>query len=91
MSAGPSIWELCHRLVGALEEGEEAAARLFNAMPGLAEEARDLAYRLYLEAEKKNRAEDALGYNALVASWTDVRRRATELREESQGALPLSP
>ena len=85
--AGPSIWELCHRLVGALEEGEGAAARLYNAMPGLAEEARDLAYRLYLEAEKKNRSEDALGYNALVASWTDVRRKATELREESQGAL----
>ncbi len=87
MPAGPSIWELCHRLVGALEDGEEAAARLYIAMPGLAEEARDLAYRLYLEAEKKNRAEDALGYNALVASWTDVRRKATELREESQGAL----
>ena len=87
MAAGPSIWELCHRLVGALEEGEEAAARQYNAMPGLAEEARDLAYRLYLEAEKKGRAEDALGYNALVASWTDVRKKATELREESQGAL----
>ena len=36
MPAGPCIWELCHRLVGALEEGEEAAARLYNAMPGLA-------------------------------------------------------
>jgi putative DNA methylase len=87
MGEGVSIWELAHRLVAALESGEEPAARLYNRAPGLAEEARDLAYRLYLEAEKKGRAEDALGYNALVASWTDIRKKATELREESQGTM----
>jgi len=89
MLTGPSIWEVCHRLVRALggDGGEERAARLYNQMPGLAEEARDLAYRLYLEAEKKGRAEDALGYNALVASWTDIRSRANTLKQETQGAL----
>jgi putative DNA methylase len=82
-----SQWELCHRLIGALAEGEEAAARLYNRMPGLAEEARDLAYRLYLEAEKKGSSDDALGYNELVASWTDIRKRAAQLREETQASL----
>ena len=87
VASGPSQWELCHGLVGALAEGEEEAARLYNRMPGLAEESRDLAYRLYLEAEKKGRAEDALGYNQLVASWTEIRKRAAQLRDETQGAL----
>jgi putative DNA methylase len=87
VASGPSQWELCHGLVGALAEGEEEAARLYNRMPGLAEESRDLAYRLYLEAEKKGWAEDALGYNQLVASWTDIRKRAAQLRDETQGAL----
>ncbi len=88
MQAGPSVWELCHRLVLALQdEGEDAAATLYNRMPGLAEEARDLAYRLYLEAEKKSRAEDALGYNALVASWTEIRKQAAASKAASQATL----
>jgi putative DNA methylase len=87
LNEAPSQWELCHSLVASLADGEEAAARLYNRMPGLADEARDLAYRLYLQAERKGRAEDALGYNQLVASWTEIRKRAAALREETQGEL----
>jgi len=90
MQAGPSIWELCHRLVQTLmksDGGTDEAARLYNRMAGLAEEARDLAYRLYLEAEKKDRPEDALCYNGLVASWTDIRTAAAHLQTETQAPL----
>jgi putative DNA methylase len=37
-----------------------------------AEIARELAYRLYTLCERKNRAAEALSYNALVQSWPEL-------------------
>jgi hypothetical protein len=43
-----------------------------------ASRARELAYRLYVIAEPKKRAAEALSYNALVQSWPESTRVARE-------------
>lgn len=78
-----TAWESVHHLIRALETGGEAAAAALVAKLGAkAEVARDLAYRLYVIAERKKRAADALSYNALVQSWPEIARLA---REGAQG------
>ena len=52
-----------------------------------AESARDLAYRLYRICEQKNRAQEALGYNALVQSWPEIARLARQRPRVEQGEL----
>ena len=58
------------------EGGEPAAADLVRRVGGLADTARDLAYRLYSICERKKWAEEALGYNALVTAWPEITRLA---------------
>jgi putative DNA methylase len=53
----------------------------------LAERARDLAYRLYSICDRKGWAEEAFGYNSLVASWPEIQREAAALAEETQAPL----
>jgi putative DNA methylase len=88
----PTIWEACHYLVAAVMDtsgggGEMAAARLARRLGGLADGARDLAYRLYSICERKGWAEPALGYNALVASWPEIQKQAAALTRETQAGL----
>ncbi|MBX6741129.1 MAG: hypothetical protein IRY87_03660, partial [Acetobacteraceae bacterium] len=74
-----SAWEVVHQLIRALEAGGEAAAAALVARLGAkAEVARELAYRLYVIAERKKRAAEALSYNALVQSWPEITRLARE-------------
>ncbi len=74
-----TVWEAIHYLVQALEsEGESAAAELVRHLGGLAETARELAYRLYTICERKDRAEEARSYNGLVQSWPEIARLARE-------------
>lgn len=56
--------------------GEVGAAALVAKLGARAETARELAYRLYTICERKKRASDALGYNALVQSWPEITRLA---------------
>lgn len=75
------VWEVTQQLVKSLwdDGSESAAANLVRRLGGLGESARDLAYRLYAICERQGWAEDALGFNSLVASWPEiVRRAATE-------------
>ena len=68
-----TVWEVVHQLVRVLESGgETGAAQLVRQLGGIAETARDLAYRLYTVAERRNRAIEALSYNALVRSWPEI-------------------
>ena len=61
-----TAWETVHQLIRALETGgETAAAGLVRQLGGVAETARELAYRLYAVAERRSRAAEALSYNAL--------------------------
>ena len=71
-----TVWEMVHHLVRALEEGEGPAADLLRPLGGVAETARELAYRLYAIAEHGKRATEARWYNGLVRSWPEVARRA---------------
>jgi putative DNA methylase len=72
-----TVWEVTQHLIRALDEGgEPAAADLVRKVGGLADTARDLAYRLYAVCERKKWAEEALGYNALVTAWPEITRLA---------------
>jgi len=51
-----------------------------------ADTARELAYRLYVLCERKKRAQEALTYNALVQSWPEIQRLASE--RETKPAEP---
>jgi putative DNA methylase len=74
-----TVWEATHHLVRALDDGEQAAAVLAKRLGGVADAARDLAYRLYVICERRKRAQEALAYNGLVQSWSEVQRLALEV------------
>ena len=77
-------------LIRRLEEhGEVAAADLLKAIGGLAEPARELAYRLYTTCDRKGWSQEALGYNALVVAWPEISRLASEAQQSSQEALEV--
>ena len=49
-----TVWEITQHLIRKLEqEGESAAAALVHKLGGMAETARDLAYRLYNICERE--------------------------------------
>ena len=74
-----TVWEAVHHLIRRLEkDGESSAAELVSVLGGIAETARELAYRLYTICERKKRAQEALSYNGLVQSWPEITRLARE-------------
>jgi putative DNA methylase len=80
-----TVWMTVHQLVRSLEQGEMAAADLVAKLGSKADTARDLAYRLYTICERKKRAHEALSYNALVQSWPEITRLASELGKAKPG------
>jgi putative DNA methylase len=85
-----AVWEALHQLIRALKQGgESASGALLAALPGKAEAARQLAYRLYTLCERLGQAEDARAYNELITSWTGIESAAASLSEsaERQGVL----
>ena len=82
-----TAWESVHHLVRVLDQGEETAAELMAKLGYKAESARELAYRLYRICEQKNRAHDALGYNALVQSWPEMARLTQQVTRAQQGTM----
>ncbi len=80
-----NAWETAQHLVKAVLAGEDNAAAIVRKLgPDKAEEARQLAYRLYQICDHKKRPEEAFAYNALSQSW----ERVIELsRQEEEGAL----
>lgn len=74
-----TVWEATQHLILRLEnDGEAAAAALLAKLGGLAEQARDLAYRLYNLCERKGWADEARSYNGLVIAWPEVTRLAAQ-------------
>ena len=68
-----STWEILHHLIRVLGNGGEArAAELLSTLGSDATTTRELAYRLYVAAERAGRASEALLYNGLVQSWTEI-------------------
>ncbi|MEI8042008.1 MAG: hypothetical protein WCL11_11405 [Verrucomicrobiota bacterium] len=76
-----TVWEATHHLIRSLDQGEAVAAGLLKQLGAMAEVARDLSYRLYTVCERRKWSQDAIGYNALVLSWPDLKRLADEQRE----------
>jgi len=76
-----TVWEATHHLIRSLDKGEAVAASLLKQLGAMAEVARDLSYRLYTVCERRKWAQDAIGYNALVLSWPDLKRLADEQRD----------
>ena len=90
-SSSSPIWLCTQHLVRALATGGEAAtAKLAAGFDGaLTDAVKSLAYRLFAIADRKKQTAEALAYNALIASWSDVQTQAVELtgRIRSQGEL----
>jgi putative DNA methylase len=79
-----TVWEATQHLIRALDkEGESGAAALLHKLGGVAETARDLAYRLYTVCERKKWAEEALAYNGLVIAWPELTKLALAERTKS--------
>jgi putative DNA methylase len=76
-----TVWEATHHLIRSLDSGEQGAAALLRKLGAVAEVARDLSYRLYTVCERRKWAQDAIGYNALVLSWPDLKRLADEQKD----------
>ena len=60
---------------------------LVARLGGQTEAARELAYRLYNVCERRKRAQEALGYNALVISWPEIAQLAQAIKVTEQAAL----
>jgi len=76
-----TVWEVTQHLIRCLEQkGEQDTANLKAKIGGMAEIARDLAYRLYMLCERKGWAEEAGYYNSLVVAWPSMASEAFELR-----------
>jgi putative DNA methylase len=68
-----TVWTVTQHIIRSLDKnGESATATLASKVGGLAEIARDLAYRLYVLSERKGWAEEAGYYNSLVVSWPAI-------------------
>jgi putative DNA methylase len=72
-----TIWQVTQYLVHAIEKGgERTAAEMLRKLGALGESAKDLAYRLYVIAERKKWAQEAFAYNMLVKSWPELTKQA---------------
>ena len=82
-----TAWEAVHHLIRALDTlGETGAAEIVAPLGSTAETARALCYRLYTLCERKKRTAEALSYNSLVQSWSEIARLARSAPAE-QAAL----
>lgn len=88
---GENIWLITQQLTYAMDKGGiDACAKIVAKMYGNnAENAKDLAYRLYTVAEQKKWVNEAFAYNSLVVAWPDIQNRATEFANDGSEQLNL--
>jgi len=87
------VWEATQHLIRTLEQqGEVGTATLLMELGDKAENARDLAYRLYSICEAKGWTQEAIAYNSLVSSWSEISRLSLEIKppETNQQELDLN-
>ena len=78
-----SAWKTLHQLIRLLESGgDSAAASSVRIIGSKAEQARELAYRLFSLSEKKKRPTEAMSYNGIVQSWSEIIRLSQERNSE---------
>lgn len=84
------VWEVAQYLIYTLDtQGEMATAKLLERLGSRGELARDLAYRLYSLCDRKGWTSEAIAYNSLVISWSEISRLASEIQptDPVQGKL----
>lgn len=81
----PTAWEAVQHLARINDaQGAEAAGVLMAQLGDLADNARQLAYRLYGICERKGWSAEGQVYNALVASWGEAAEAATRVDKKPQ-------
>ncbi|NLG83534.1 MAG: DUF1156 domain-containing protein [Firmicutes bacterium] len=89
----PTVWEITHHLLRVYyynenkKAGDMAAADLLRVLGPRGALARELAYRLFNLAEKKNRSPEAQAYNALVLGWPEIARLARSQTTIARGGV----
>lgn len=84
-----TTWEITQRMIYELQAGqtEVGAAHILRQASEIGDLARDLAYRLYTICERNGWTQEAMGYNSLVASWSEITRLAlrdmVEVKQET--------
>ncbi len=74
-----TVWEAAQHLIKRLDEkGEGEASELLAQLGAGAEQARNLAYRLYSACERQGWADEAQAYNGLVLAWPELEKLAGE-------------
>ena len=77
-----TVWEATQYLIKSLDkDGETATALLLSKLEQVAEQARDLAYRLYTVCERRKWTEEARAYNGLVIAWPELEKLAASNNE----------
>jgi putative DNA methylase len=80
-------WMLANGLAHALDRGGEvSAASLLARLGARAEPVRDLAYRLFLLAERKKLSAEAGIWNALAVAWPDLMDQARAAQDSAAPA-----
>ena len=70
-------WEATQHLIQTLDkQGETGAAILLAQLGDKGEICRDLAYRVYVICDRQGWTQDAISYNSLVTSWSEISRLA---------------
>ena len=84
-------WEATQYLIQTLDkQGETGAAKLLAQLGDKGEICRDLAYRLYVICDRQGWTQEAISYNSLVTSWSEITRLAAmeqQLETVVQGEL----
>jgi putative DNA methylase len=81
-----SVWEAVVRLAGVMDS--EGADQVAGLLPGVAtrvslDMVKELGFLLFHEAERKGDASDAVLFNSLVSSWSEVNAQARRLAAQS--------
>ncbi len=70
-------WEATQYIIQTLDKhGETGAAKLLAQLGDKGEICRDLAYRLYVICDRQGWTQEAISYNSLVTSWSEITRLA---------------
>jgi putative DNA methylase len=83
------VWMCVQQMARALEKnGEDGAASIAAKISAqTAEDARSLAYRLYVIADRKGWNAEAYAYNALVVSWPAIQSKAGDKSKMQQMSI----
>lgn len=84
VSSNDCSWLICQKLAKALQEGGIVQCAQIVAANAKATNAKELAYRLYTIAERQGWNQDALAYNSLIMSWSQISAKADSLRKQSE-------